>query len=78
MRWAKTNSGKSNPLDVEPSPDGNVAIVTTAGVAAEPVEFAVTLSGAALVEARTLGVDLRTSHFATCPDRDEWKGRRTR
>lgn len=50
-------SGKKNPLNPEPTPDGNVAVVGGVGEA---------LKGEALGEARKNGADLYLSHFATC------------
>lgn len=75
MLWATTPSGKANPLDVEPSSEGNVLLMAPFNVRVGDSALAVTLSGDALEWARGLGLQLRTSHFATCPDRDKHRKR---
>lgn len=70
VRWAITNNGRRTILDDEPSPDGNVAQLMAQGETTT-IDFAVVLSGQALARAQSAGAILRTSHFATCPNRDE-------
>lgn len=61
IRWAKTESGKSMPLDIEPVADGNV-VVDDIGVAH------VLKDRAAINESLLLGPDTLSfkSHFVTC------------
>ena len=65
IEWKKTLSGKSIPLDLEPVPDGN--IVLTDGDVAETL---------GPLELELLDPDRAryVSHFATCPDADQWRG----
>lgn len=58
MMWKKTPAGKSNPLDPDPTPRGNVVLV-------EP-DACRTLAGDELARAREEGVSLYLSHFVTC------------
>jgi hypothetical protein len=64
--YAATTGGKTMPVDAEPVDDGNVLLRRT------------TYGGAvATVTTATLFSDpLRKSHFATCPDADEWRSKR--
>ena len=59
VRWRRTPAGKSNPLDFDPSPAGNVILVEPGGCR--------TLGGDELATARRDGTQLYLSHFATCP-----------
>lgn len=60
IRWATMNSGKANPLDADPTPDGNVAAH---------------LDDHGVLRARVLKADEEpdaherrgVSHFTTCP-----------
>lgn len=71
--WATTLNGRSMPVDAEPNPEqGNLFLAR--GLSDSVV--AITLSGLnahARVSARRVGVNLFTSHFATCPDHAKWR-----
>lgn len=75
VRMAKT--GKANPLDPEPSPLGNVEILdeetARAGGWVEGTAIAHGPEDAASLRAQ--GKELRTSHFATCPARQAFRGK---
>jgi hypothetical protein len=61
IRWAKSaTTGKSMPLDPEPTPDGN--LVVERGV-----------FRAATAEDKRLHRDLFVSHFSTCPQAEKWR-----
>jgi len=61
IEWAESaTTGKPVPLNVGATPDGSLAVVN--GKA-----HAYTLEDLALKR------DRRTSHFATCPDADDWR-----
>ncbi len=61
IEWAESaTTGKSVPIDLEPTKDGTLAVVN--GKA-----HAYTLEDLALKRER------RTSHFATCPDAADWR-----
>lgn len=63
--WALTPGGKRIPLDADPVPDGNAVIIERrAGV---PV---IELIDLADVDA---GAVRYRSHFATCPQANEWR-----
>lgn len=68
MMWARGSSGKANPLDPKPTPDGNVRIVGTEPDGTPKIEY---LSKANVAQARLRGEKLYTSHFATCPNRKQ-------
>lgn len=60
--WAESHTtGKPMPLDAVPRGDGNLSLV-------KGVARAYDLEDAALLRERY------ASHFATCPDADEWRG----
>ena len=66
--WAATNGGKTMPVDAEPVDDGNVEL--------RPGRYgggavATVLSGPPLFAPSPL----RKSHFATCPQADEWRSK---
>lgn len=58
IKWAKTETGKSMPLDPTPVPDGNVELVN--GIAHVH-------GGADLEHAQATNTVLHKAHFATCP-----------
>jgi hypothetical protein len=68
--WTLTPRGNRGPIDAEPSSDGTVLVLQPRGLDAL---LAVMLSGDTLIKARNAGVPLHKSHFATCPNADEFK-----
>lgn len=60
--WCETNSGKKMPLDATPNPDAKPGFVVIKGVA--------TVASAADVK---LHRDIHASHFATCPQANQWR-----
>jgi hypothetical protein len=56
--WVVTVAGKVMPVDPEPAAAGNVQLLETG---------CRVLSAGALEDARSLGLPLHLSHFATCP-----------
>jgi len=71
--WARTQTGKLMPVDVEPSPDGNVRVFEVQGNVHARV---VTTEDAERMRRDPLAVPLRTSHFATCSRADSWRSKR--
>lgn len=73
MRWVTLPSGKRNPLDVEPDPvHGNILLFEFIDAAGRPWRLATVVQNEDLLdEARTLGIPLYRTHFATCPDAEE-------
>ena len=61
--WAETEQGKRMPVDADPSPDGNVAVVREGAGEAPPVVRVLPAGDLPLNL-----VVLYTSHFATCPN----------
>jgi hypothetical protein len=57
IRWARTERGRTIPLDRDPVPNGNLVLLPVSGEA-------VHLRAGAAVEPGTLRY---VSHFATCP-----------
>jgi hypothetical protein len=82
MRWVKTLSGKNMPLDVDPVEPGNgtfTVIETTDPESGRPVETAYSYKSAKWQKwdpAEISEADWFTSHFATCPYADEFRGRK--
>jgi hypothetical protein len=70
MIWAVTPAGARSPIDYEPSEQGNVLLTSPEGLGQT---LAVVLSKGGLGLARSRGMQLRTSHFVTCPDRERFK-----
>lgn len=70
--WALTPGGKRSPIDLPVVEKGNVMLTRPAWLG-QPL--ATTLSGAALELARQRGVPLHLNHYATCPEREEWRQR---
>ncbi|MET9303213.1 hypothetical protein ABZX66_28220 [Micromonospora aurantiaca] len=64
--WAVTERGKTMPVDAEPTAGGNVQLVEQYGQ----------LTAVVVPAKRAFGrKDLRTSHFVTCPQADQWRRR---
>jgi hypothetical protein len=59
-------TGKRMPLDVEPTPDGNISLDMAGMLPAAHVH-----AGEKLLAMRELGRDLYLSHFVTCPQAGE-------
>lgn len=57
--WAKTLSGKAIPLDAEPHPDGNIALVPAG---------AMVLTKELVEQGKKIGSKRYRSHFASCPN----------
>jgi hypothetical protein len=72
IEWAVTDNGRRMPLDLGLYPDGRIAIVGRR----EQTPVIVILNGDQLERLRAPGdvvVQLRRSHFQTCPDADSWR-----
>lgn len=62
--WAKTESGKSIPLDATPTERGNMVLIDgTVRVVKGPHEYP--------------EEDRFTSHFATCPQHQQWRKKKS-
>lgn len=59
MTWAKTTAGRIIPMDALPTPEGTWYYASAGMVRFVPLE------------GRTAGLELYTSHFATCPFADK-------
>lgn len=59
---------KSNPLNAEPHPEGNLRLDR------RTMQYEV-LKGQTLIEARIRGEELYLSHFADCPNRGQFRGK---
>jgi hypothetical protein len=68
--WAVTEAGRPIPLNPDPEPAGNLELVTRPGQR-PPVVHVLTASAP-----RSPDVDRYQSHFATCPNANEWRRRR--
>jgi hypothetical protein len=74
--WAGTLKGKRMPLDRQPDPDeGDYLVAAAKSPNGALLAIRITnLNGKAREAAKRHGVQLRTSHFGTCPDREKWSG----
>jgi hypothetical protein len=70
--WARSLHGRAMPVDAEPSPAGTVLVATRQGIVRATVY---TADDAARFLRPEQIRELRTSHFATCPDADTWRKR---
>jgi hypothetical protein len=61
-------TGKPAPIDIEPTPDGNIVIL-------DEGRYNV-LARSERAEAAAEGYPLHTNHFATCAQAASWRGRR--
>lgn len=69
--WTVTPAGARAPIDAEPDRErGNVLLLRSDVI--DGGVLSVVLSGLALSHARPSG-KLRLNHWATCPDREEWR-----
>lgn len=60
IHWYRTTTGRRIPVNVEPSPNGNIRIDAD-------------LFGAPIATVVSDGTGDRLSHFVTCPDADRWR-----
>ena len=72
VEWAITAAfGRRMPLDLGEHDDGNAAVV---GREAQGAPIVVVLGPDDLARVRELGVvELRRSHFQTCPEAEKWR-----
>ena len=64
MLWATSDTGKKAPLDPEPRSDGNIVFE------GDPSDRRIKY----LEKGNPYTGDRYVSHFATCPQRDSWRG----
>lgn len=67
--WAHTENGKPIPVDVAPAHDGNVLLTLNRATGQLKAE----VYGAKNRHNIPPGRNRYKSHFATCPDRDDWR-----
>ena len=72
--WCVTTAGKAMPVDAEPATGGTIRIEQRGG----PKPLARVLTKAELARTGFGAATLRTSHFATCPQADQWRTRKAR
>lgn len=60
IQWYRTDQGKKMPVNVTPSPNGNISIQVD--LLGEPVAHVV-----------SDGTGDRLAHFVTCPDAEQWR-----
>lgn len=70
--WVVTAAGRRMPVDAEPVEGGNVAIT---GVNGRQQFAAVVLGPADRLRAELDDGRRYVSHYATCPDADQWRNR---
>lgn len=71
VEFFPTVNGKGMPLDVVTDRDqASVVLVPIPGCG----RVAIQLTGETLSRAQDAGVELHSSHFATCPDAERFKG----
>jgi hypothetical protein len=70
MLWAITPTGGRMPVDYAPNGDGNVLLLQPTGLGEL---LAVTLSGRSLELAQARRLSLRLSHFARCPEAEQFR-----
>jgi hypothetical protein len=67
--WALTPTGARAPIERDPSPAGNVLILDVSHIGL----MAVTLSKEGLQLVRDHGLPLRLNHFASCPEKEQFR-----
>lgn len=78
MLWAKTEGGKAQPFDPEPTPTGNTVIdalgvAHTFGSPEKALDWAWSESDRPEIPDPDTGPILYTAHHATCPERRRFK-----
>lgn len=75
--WAATLNGKRIPLDKSPDPDkGDIFVAACSNEKGRLLAIGIAnLTEKARESAKRQGVQLRTSHWATCPHAKEWSGK---
>jgi len=66
--WVKTTHGGRMPLDAEPHEEGSILVAF-----ARDEPMGVVLTGDVLAWARDNDATLYRSHFASCPDAEQWR-----
>lgn len=73
IRWyANGETGRRIPANPDPDPDGTIDLRPITGKGVQ----AFVLKGDDLRRARARGRELLVSHFATCPQADQWRSSR--
>lgn len=72
IEWTITPKGARSPVDKMARPAGNVLLLRPHGLGEV---LAVVLSSDALNLARQRRLPLHLNHWATCPDKEEWRQR---
>jgi hypothetical protein len=67
--WTETITGKSMPVDEQPTKDGNIIL----GMRWQKVPLAHVQTRQSLERLRAKGELLFISHFVTCPQRAKWR-----
>lgn len=72
VRWVKSaKTGRVMPLDPEPRDDGNIVLLDRWQL---NLRLARVLEHDEVTQERLFGIEPRyVSHFATCPQADEWR-----
>jgi hypothetical protein len=70
--WTLTPAGAKAPLDTLPSREGNTLVLQPSALGGK--YLSVVLTGDTLTLARGSGA-LWVNHWATCPDREEWRAK---
>ena len=69
IRWARTEKGKSMPLDVSPNPRGNIVLRRIAGQTVAHVLSKIEKDGDPMLGTPPVERETRyLSHYVTCPD----------
>jgi hypothetical protein len=75
VQWAETEKGRRMPVDLAPSPAGNIALYPRE----DNVPIAVVITQTEIDAWMASGATKRklyTSHFATCPQASRWRKKR--
>lgn len=70
--WAISPGGARSPIDYAPSANGNILLLSPSDLGQV---LAVVLTKDGLDLARERGLQLRASHFSSCPNAEEFRAR---
>lgn len=71
--WTLTPAGARAPVDYAPSPSGTVLVIQPSNLGEL---LSVVLTGDTLRRAQARQIELRTAHWATCPNAEEFRRQR--